>query len=142
MPVPVPGMIKVRVVKKKAVKRKKKPMRKAKRSKKRSFSFLGLLWKAVRSRRFVEAIGLLVIIAAVFSFCSLISHSPDDPSFLTLLNRNEKLITDAKEHQDLPLARVLAKLEVPRLLSRPPLVQAAFAMNRLMVRSFSAMTFC
>ncbi|MEV2265212.1 non-ribosomal peptide synthetase/MFS transporter [Nonomuraea africana] len=55
----------------------------------------------------------------------------DDPSFADLLGRTRELVVDALDHQELPFARLVEALGVPRDPSRQPLVDALFSVHDL-----------
>ena len=49
-----------------------------------------------------------------------------EPTFLELLHRVRDVAIDAYGHQDVPFERIVEALQLPRDLSRPPLVQVMF----------------
>ncbi|WP_055589551.1 non-ribosomal peptide synthetase/MFS transporter [Streptacidiphilus griseoplanus] len=53
----------------------------------------------------------------------------DDPSFSDLLTRTRNVVIDALDHQELPFARLVDELNVPRDPSRQPLIDALFSMH-------------
>ena len=53
----------------------------------------------------------------------------DDPTFSQLLTRTRDVVIDALDHQELPFARLVEALNVPRDPSRQPLVDALFSMH-------------
>jgi amino acid adenylation domain-containing protein len=53
----------------------------------------------------------------------------DDPSFRSLLARTRETALEAYAHQDLPLERLVDKLDLARDLSRTPLFQAVFVLQ-------------
>ncbi|GAA3312471.1 hypothetical protein GCM10020219_022390 [Nonomuraea dietziae] len=55
----------------------------------------------------------------------------DDPSFADLLGRTRELVVDALDHQELPFAKLVEALGVPRDPSRQPLVDALFSLHDL-----------
>ncbi|MEU4542854.1 non-ribosomal peptide synthetase/MFS transporter [Nonomuraea dietziae] len=57
----------------------------------------------------------------------------DDPSFADLLGRTRELVVDALDHQELPFAKLVEALGVPRDPSRQPLVDALFSLHDLAV---------
>ncbi|HEY3570033.1 MAG TPA: amino acid adenylation domain-containing protein [Thermoanaerobaculia bacterium] len=66
-------------------------------------------------------------------FVSLIPLRADlagDPTVLELLERTRGVALDALEHADLPLARLVERLQPDRDASRPPLVQTVLALQK------------
>jgi len=53
----------------------------------------------------------------------------DDPTFAELLARTRDVVIDALDHQELPFARLVEALNVPRDPSRQPLVDALFSLH-------------
>jgi amino acid adenylation domain-containing protein len=53
----------------------------------------------------------------------------DDPTFTQLLARTRNVVIDALDHQELPFARLVEELNVPRDPSRQPLIDALFSMH-------------
>ncbi|WP_377272874.1 amino acid adenylation domain-containing protein [Peterkaempfera sp. SMS 1(5)a] len=53
----------------------------------------------------------------------------DDPSFTELLSRTRNVVIDALDHQELPFARLVDELNVPRDPSRQPLIDVLFSMH-------------
>jgi amino acid adenylation domain-containing protein/non-ribosomal peptide synthase protein (TIGR01720 family) len=58
-----------------------------------------------------------------------------DPSFDDHLDRVRRLILDALDHQDFPFPLLVDRLQVERDLSRPPVFQALFALQRPQMRT-------
>ncbi|WP_151770721.1 non-ribosomal peptide synthetase/MFS transporter [Streptomyces abyssomicinicus] len=55
----------------------------------------------------------------------------DDPTFADLLARTRDTVIDALDHQELPFARLVEELNVPRDPSRQPLVDVLFSLHDL-----------
>jgi amino acid adenylation domain-containing protein len=55
----------------------------------------------------------------------------DDPTFADLLSRTRDTVIDALDHQELPFARLVEELNVPRDPSRQPLVDVLFSLHDL-----------
>ncbi|MEU3555168.1 non-ribosomal peptide synthetase/MFS transporter [Streptomyces fragilis] len=55
----------------------------------------------------------------------------DDPTFAELLSRTRDTVIDALDHQELPFARLVEELNVPRDPSRQPLVDVLFSLHDL-----------
>ncbi|MFG1810658.1 amino acid adenylation domain-containing protein [Streptomyces sp. NPDC049040] len=53
----------------------------------------------------------------------------DDPTFTELLARTRDVVIDALDHQELPFARLVDELKVPRDPSRQPLIDVLFSMH-------------
>ncbi len=73
---------------------------------------------------------LMNVVGCVGGPVPLRSDISDDPTFLELLQRTHKRLEDVRDHQRLPLSRVMSQLHVPRDHGRPPLCQVGFAMQR------------
>ncbi|RZU76658.1 amino acid adenylation domain-containing protein [Micromonospora kangleipakensis] len=61
-----------------------------------------------------------------------------DPTFTELLGRTRPALLDAFEHADVPFARVVQELGVPRDVSRSPVFQAMFVLQNYEMGRFEA----
>ncbi len=79
---------------------------------------------ANRNRREIEGlIGFFVNVLALRIDLS------GRPTFKTLLSRVQEVTLAAYQHQDMPFEQILHNLDLPPDISRPPLVQVAFALD-------------
>ncbi|WP_406694423.1 amino acid adenylation domain-containing protein [Singulisphaera sp. Ch08] len=70
------------------------------------------------------------VIGYFINMLPLRANLSGDPSFLALLRRTGTTVLDALGHQDYPFALIVERENVARDLSRPPLVQVTFTLEK------------
>lgn len=70
------------------------------------------------------------VIGYFINMLPLRANLSGDPSFRTLLRRTGTTVLDALGHQDYPFALIVERENVARDLSRPPLVQVTFTLEK------------